>query len=122
MMGELALWVYVLNAVLLLSHQVDAAFWNEWKLFFKKKEGIAGFLAFNFVAVLLALIGLVEVAREANLAFFFSIALALTGIGTFAIHAFFWSKGNKEFTTKVSAGILLATLVASIAQLAIALI
>lgn len=30
---SLLFWIYLVNAVLLINHEIDSAYWQEWKLF-----------------------------------------------------------------------------------------
>ena len=32
-MFELLFWLYLVNAVLLITHEIDSAYWKEWELF-----------------------------------------------------------------------------------------
>jgi len=32
-MADLLLWLYLANAVLLINHEIDSAYWKEWELF-----------------------------------------------------------------------------------------
>jgi hypothetical protein len=39
---DLLFWIYLTNAVILINHEIDSAFWQEWKLINpKQKNGIA---------------------------------------------------------------------------------
>lgn len=114
-------WLYILNSLFLINHEIDSAYWNEWKLF-KLKGGIAGFLVFNLIVIFIALVGIVPVYLKTFAGFVFSIAIALTGIFTFCIHMFFISRGRKEFKTLASLAILVGILVISIIQLTLALL
>jgi len=40
-------WLYLINAILLINHEIDSAFWKEWELF-KLPGGIGGFLILHF--------------------------------------------------------------------------
>ena len=42
-MPDRLLWLYLTNAVLLINHEIDSAYWKEWELF-RLPGGIAGFL------------------------------------------------------------------------------
>jgi len=108
-------WLYFANIVLLMNHEIDAAYWNEWKLF-KVPGGINGFLLFHFVIIPPVLYGLVLVSQNDPLGLIFSLAVALIGVFTFGIHAFFIKKGQDEFNVPASLAILVATLVVSVIQ------
>ena len=46
-MEKILFWIYLANAVLLISHEIDSAYWKEWDLF-KLPGGITGFLIIHF--------------------------------------------------------------------------
>jgi len=48
--------LYLLNLSLLITHEIDSAFWKEWELF-RLPGGIQLFLLLNFVLVILYLLG-----------------------------------------------------------------
>jgi len=51
-----AISLYILNFALLFTHEIDSAFWQEWKLF-GIPGGIQVFLVLNFLLLLVALWG-----------------------------------------------------------------
>jgi len=92
-MTEALFWLYLINAVLLINHEIDSAYWKEWDLF-KLPGGLAGFLLLHFPLLFIILYGLAVVA---------------------------WQR-REEFDQPVSKFILWATLVVSLCQLAVAVI
>jgi hypothetical protein len=32
-MSDLIFWLYLTNAVLLINHEIDSAYWKEWEIF-----------------------------------------------------------------------------------------
>jgi hypothetical protein len=40
-------WIYMINAILLISHEIDSAYWKEWELF--KLPGGIGVFWLHFV-------------------------------------------------------------------------
>ncbi len=58
-MPDLLLWLYLTNAVLLINHEIDSAYWKEWELF-RLPGGIAGFLLLHFPLLFIVLYGLVR--------------------------------------------------------------
>jgi hypothetical protein len=113
---EIIIILYLLNSLFLILHQIDGAYWNEWKLFFNKKEGINGYLWFNLIALAVLLYGFTEVVNTGFSRAVFSGILAVVGIATFMIHSVYFIKGEKDFTTPFSIFILAAILVVSIIQ------
>ena len=117
-MKELLLWIYAINAIMLIVHEMDSAYQHEWKLF-NLKGGVDGFLIIHIPLLGLIFWGFLEVYKFSFTGIIFLIALSIVGIGAFFIHRFFIKKGHKEFTSTVSQMILKSTLVISICQLAL---
>jgi hypothetical protein len=109
-------WIYLFNAVILIVHEIDSAYWKEWQLF-HLPGGLAGFLIIHLPLLSLVLYGLVLVALGTHWGLFFSLVLGIAGLCAFSIHTLFILRGHAEFRKPVSLGILLGTLVLSAAQL-----
>ena len=56
MVSKVLFWLYLANAILLIIHEIDSAFWKEWELF-KLPGGINGFLILHFPLLFLILYG-----------------------------------------------------------------
>lgn len=119
-MWNVLFWAYFINCTMLICHEIDSAYWHEWKLF-NIPGGITGFLVFNLAVIPPFLLGLVYIAQHTFVSLIFSAAAALVGVFTFSIHAFFLLKGREEFRTPASISILVIILAASIVQAAAAL-
>jgi hypothetical protein len=119
-MGEFLFWVYLINAVLLINHEIDSAYWKEWDLF-RIPGGITGFLIIHFPALFLVLCGLVLVYQGTMAGLIISLILGLSGVFAFTIHTYFIRRGREEFATPISRFILFATLFLSLIQLFITL-
>jgi hypothetical protein len=117
-MLETLLWVYIVNAMLLINHEIDSAYWHEWELF-KLPGGIAGFLLVHFPLLFLVLYGLVLVSQGTLAGLVISLILSLSGIFAFTIHTYFIRRGRDEFNVPMSRFILTATLVVSLIQAAL---
>jgi hypothetical protein len=115
-MPDLLLWLYLINAVLLINHEIDSAYWKEWELL-RLPGGIAGFLLLHFPLLFIVLYGLVLIVRQSFLGFVFSFILCFGGICAFVIHTYFLKKGREEFNKPISKMILILMLLVSIAQL-----
>jgi len=114
-MFEILFWIYLVNSVLLINHEIDSAYWKEWDLF-RLPGGIAGFLIIHLPLVFLILYGLILVFQQTFAGLMFSLALSLAGIFAFTIHMFFIRRGRFEFNVPISLFILTATLIVSIVQ------
>ena len=110
-------WLYLLNAVLLITHEIDSAYWQEWRIF-RLPGGIGGFLLMHVPLVALVLWGLIQVWEGTPAGSIFSICLAGGGIFAFSAHTIFIKRGHKEFDTAPSIALLWVILIVSLAQLA----
>ena len=120
MTRELAFWLYLINATLLIIHEIDSAYWKEWELF-HLPGGVTGFLLLHFPLLWLTLYGLVLVDRGVMAGQILSLVLSLAGIFAFSIHTYFVRQGREQFKTPVSLSILWGTLLTSLAQLGVTL-
>lgn len=118
-MQETLLWLYLANAVFLILHEIDSAYWKEWELF-GLPGGPAGFLLLHIPLLFLVLYGLLPVARQLPSGLWFSLALGAGGILAFGIHTVYLKKGKPQFDVPVSKFILAATLALSAAQIMVA--
>lgn len=115
-MGDIVFWLYLVNATLLMAHEIDSAYWQEWKLF-RLPGGINFFLIFHLVVVPIVMLGLVQVHQQSLAGQILSLVLSLAGVFAFGIHTFFVTRGHPEFKTPISVLILVATLIVSVALL-----
>jgi hypothetical protein len=120
-MFEILFWLYLVNAVLLINHEIDSAYWKEWELF-KLPGGITGFLVIHLPLIFLVLYGLVLVYKQSDIGLIFSLLLSFGGLFAFGIHIFFIKKGREEFKVPISIFILVGTLIVSIAQAVITIL
>jgi hypothetical protein len=117
-MHNLLVWVYILNSVLLIVHEIDSAYWQEWKLF-KLPGGLTFFLCLHIPLAFVVLYGLLLVFQNIFAGLIISLVIGMAGVFAFSIHTIFIRRGHTEFKTPVSMAILVATLVLSLIQLAI---
>ena len=120
-MYELLFWIYLLNAVVLINHEIDSAYWKEWELF-GLPGGVTGFLLLHFPLLLIILYGLVLVRQGSGTGLVFSLILAAGGIFAFGVHTWFIRRGREEFTALISRFILYAALALSVIQVFVTLI
>jgi len=107
--------LYLANGTVLLTHQIDAAYWHEWDLF-----GLPGgaplFMLTNLPIVFLVLYGSRALALGRTSGVLLSWALVAAGLLAVGLHSFFLLRGHEEFGVPVSLGLLAATLLLSLAQ------
>ena len=101
---------YLATMMSLLLHQIDAAFWKEWRMF-QVPGGIQGFLLFNLLAIGVLLHGYRQVVLGLGSARRYALLCGALGIGTALIHAGFAAAGRGEFHLPLSLLTLLACLV-----------
>jgi hypothetical protein len=116
-MPDLLLWLYLINSVLLIDHEIDSAYWKEWELF-RLPGGITGFLLFHIPLLFIILYGMALVVRHSCWAYVFSLLLCLGGFFAVAAHGWFLKKGRPQFSNPISKFILATILIVSIAQTA----
>jgi hypothetical protein len=117
-MFEVLFWVYLVNAVLLIIHEIDSAYWKEWELF-KLPGGATGFIILHFPLIFIILYGLVLVYQQSFAGLIFSLLLCLGGLFAFTIHTVFLKKGRTEFKAPISIFTLIATFIVSLGQVII---
>ena len=107
--------LYLANATVLLTHQIDAAYWHEWELF-----GLPGgaplFVLTNLPTVFLVVWGAHALALGRTAGIVMSWALVASGAIAIALHGYFLLSGYDAFRAPVSLGLLGATLAISFAQ------
>ena len=108
-------WLYLINSILLINHEIDSAYWKEWELF-KLPGGITGFLIIHFPLLFFILYGLVLLHSGSVIGLIFSLLISGGGLFAFGIHSFFIRKGHRQFSIPISKFILTATLITSIFQ------
>ncbi|QTN30206.1 hypothetical protein HZ993_10580 [Rhodoferax sp. AJA081-3] len=109
-------WLFLANATVLITHQIDAAFWHEWELF-RIPGGNQVNLLLNIPIIALVLYAHSRVVADVHTGMFFYKLLAALGFLTCAIHAGFMLAGHAAFVQPVSIGLLVATFVLSASQL-----
>ena len=113
--------LYLANATVLLTHQIDAAFWHEWDLF-----GLPGgaplFVLTNLPIVFAVLWGAQALARGRAGGVVMSWALVASGAIAIGLHGAFLASGHVAFRAPVSLGLLAATGVLSLAQASVLLL
>jgi uncharacterized protein DUF6713 len=117
MMNKQALSVnlYLVNAALLFTHEIDSAFWKEWELF-GIPGGIQLFLLLNFLLLLGAFVGFKQLIQGTGSGYAFALLLAGSGVFAFTIHSYFILTGHSEFTLPASLTLLALILIVSLAQ------
>ncbi len=111
------LWLYLLNAAVLITHEIDSAYWHEWELF-GLPGGLQVFLGLNLLLVIVVLYGHQALALGRISGFVLSWALVAGGLFAVIIHTYFLLQCGGAFRLPASLALLVATSVLSLAQAA----
>ena len=106
-------WIYAINAMFLILHEIESAYWKEWELF-KIGGGIP--------IIALIFLGLVTVYDPSRMGMIISLILCAGGLFAFSIHTYFLRKGKEEFTLPISKILLYVILLLSITQLVLTIL
>jgi len=117
--GDWSSVLYALNLSLLMTHQIDSAYWKEWELF-RIPGGIQLNLLLNLLLLLAGLGGFGLLIDGRTAGYVFALILAGGGVFAFCIHAAFLLRGDVRFRQPASLALLGATLVVSPVQAALA--
>src|SRR6056297_795112 len=120
---SLLFWMYLINSVILIIHEIDSAYWQEWKLFSPdNKIDIKGFLIIHFPLIFAVLFGLILIDKEMITGYVISLIVAAGGIFAFFFHFYHLRKGRTEFDNWLSKLILLLTLPVSLFQMVLTIL
>ena len=78
-------WLYILNATLLLLHEIESAYEKEWEIL-KLPGQITGFLILHVPIIILVFYGLIEIEKNTVVGLIFGITLGIGGIIPFMVH------------------------------------
>jgi len=107
--------LYLLNATVLITHEIDSAFWQEWELF-GLPGGIQLFLVLNLLIILLVLYGQQALVRGKPAGILMSWVLVAGGLFAAGIHSYFILSGDLAFRQPMSVFLLGATFLLSLLQ------
>ncbi|MBI5290151.1 MAG: hypothetical protein HY873_14355 [Chloroflexi bacterium] len=112
---EWLIGLYALNFSLLMTHQVDSSYWEEWDLF-HIPGGNQLNLVFNLVLLLVGMAGFGFLVAGRAAGDYLALILAGAGLFAFCIHAFFLARGDQRFRQPASLVLLIALLPLSVAM------
>jgi len=115
---HLAANLYLGNSVVLITHEIDSAYWHEWELF-GLPGGIELFLMLHLFVLGVVLWGYRSVVLWTHGARMYSYLLACAGIFAVSIHGGFLAAGTPQFRSPTSLALLFGTLILSIWQIAV---
>jgi hypothetical protein len=77
--------LYVMNATLLILHEIESAYEKEWEIL-KLPGKITGFLLLHIPIVVLIFYGLIEIEKLSTIGFVFGIITGIGGVVPFIVH------------------------------------
>ena len=82
---KLITMLYILNATLLLLHEIESAYEQEWDIL-KLPGKITGFLILHIPIIILIFYGLIEIEKNSTIGLIFGIVTGIGGIIPFIVH------------------------------------
>ena len=107
--------IAVLNLTLLITHQVDAAYWHEWEMF-KLPGGIQLFNILNILIFLLVIGCFIPFIQRQSSGFVCSLVIASVTALVFPIHLGLALAGYEQFHLPVSIIVIVTTFLTSVLQ------
>ncbi len=111
-------WLYILNATLLLLHEIDSADAKEWEILHLPGR-ITGFLLLHVPIVFLLFVGAIGVAEQAWWGTYLATLIGIGGTVPFLVHKVFARKQG-YFDSIISSSIIVLNLLAGLAVVIVA--
>jgi len=99
--------LYLLNVALLIAHEIDAAYWLEWRLF-GLPGGNQAFVAAHIPLIVLVIWGYERLRANTRTGNWLSLTVCFVGLFALASHAMILIIGRPEFREPGSMAILAA--------------
>ena len=107
------LWTYLIQSTLLICHEIESAYWEEWKLF-RLPGGISFFIILHLPVVFLVLLGVKLIGDKNYYGVVIALFVGLAGIIGYLLHRYFIKKGKEGFNLTVSKILLSGMLIVGI--------
>jgi len=82
---------YILNATLLILHEIESAYEKEWEIL-KLPGKLTGFLLLHIPILFLIFYGLLEIERQTQVGNVIGVILGIGGIIPFLVHKIFFKR------------------------------
>ena len=82
---ELLTFVYILNASLLLLHEIESAYEKEWEIL-NLPGRITGFLLLHIPILFILFYGLIEIEKQTKFGMIIGLIIGIGGVIPFAVH------------------------------------
>jgi hypothetical protein len=107
--------LYIINATLLLLHEMESAFEKEWEIL-NLPGRITGFLILHIPIIVLLFYGLIEIEKNTVVGLIFGIVLGIGGIIPFIVHKVI-IKTPDRFNLPISNAIIYLNIISGISLL-----
>jgi hypothetical protein len=97
---KLITMLYILNATLLLLHEIESAYEQEWDIL-KLPGKITGFLILHIPIIILLFYGLIEIEKQSTIGLIVGIITGIGGIIPFIVHKIIVKK-TENFNLMIS--------------------
>ncbi len=77
--------LYILNATLLLLHEIESAYEKEWEIL-KLPGKITGFLLLHIPIIIFIFYGLIEIEKNSTIGLIFGIVMGIGGVIPLIVH------------------------------------
>jgi len=111
--------VYIVNATLLLLHEIESAYEKEWQIL-KLPGKITGFLILHIPIIILILYGVIEIEKSSTIGLIFGITLGIGGVIPSVVHKVVF-KTPDQFNLWISNGIIYLNILSGISLLFLSL-
>jgi hypothetical protein len=109
---RIATIAYIVNAILLLLHEIDSAYWKEWEIF-GLPGGISGFLLLHAPLLAVLFAGTIELEKSSTAGTVIGVIAGVCGLLPFVIHHIVFRRINR-FDTVASTTIIYLTIASGI--------
>jgi len=107
--------LYIVNATLLLLHEIESAYEKEWEIL-KLPGKITGFLLLHIPIIILIFYGLIEIEKNSTIGLIFSIITGIGGVIPFIVHKIIVRKKN-HFNLLISNAIIYLNVLSGVSLL-----
>jgi len=104
--------LYILNATLLLLHEIESAYEKEWEIL-KLPGKITGFLLMHIPIILLLFWGLLEIYKQTTIGMVIGIITGIGGLIPFVVHKLL-VKSDRHFNQLISNIIIFLNIITGI--------
>ena len=115
---EIITILYIVNATLLLLHEIESAYEKEWEIL-KLPGKITGFLLLHIPIIILIFYGLIEIEKNSTIGLIFSIITGIGGVIPFIVHKIIVRKKN-HFNLLISNAIIYLNVLSGVSLLFLA--